>query len=213
MMVATDKRYTFLSMKERDGQRSPVREWVMSLDPGTYFTTSDVPCRATAVGPALTRLSRPDGPIERVRQGVYWRKVQPTRFGSVRPDAYRIALLAAGEGAGPSGASAANRIGLSTQVPKRPHVAVVGRPPKGLDGVKVVSRANPHRVKLSSEEIAVLECLRDFDRYSEVSWNRGRQRIRHLAATGKIDLQKIAEVAAHERCAGLSGRISDLLDS
>lgn len=190
---------------------SSTRDWVMALAPGTYFARADVPGASSAVDTALSRLAGPDGPIQRVRQGVYWRKGEPTRFGSSKPDPVQVALVAAGAGAGPAGASAANSIGLSTQVPRRPHVAVVGRAPKGLDGVRITTRANPYRVLLSPTEVAVLEGVRDFDRYADISWPHARQRLRRAAADGTIDLHKIAAVAHHERCPRLRDRIADLV--
>jgi predicted transcriptional regulator of viral defense system len=192
-------------------RQSTARDWVMSQPSGSYFTASDVPGTPAAVDSLLSRLAHPDGPIQRVRQGVYWRTPAPTRFGSARPDAARVAIVAAGDGAGPAGASAANSIGLSTQVPRRPHIAVVGRAPKGLDGVKITARSNAHRVLLSPIEVAVLECVRDFDRYADIAWPQARRRLRRLASTGRIDLAKIADVAAHERRAGLRDRIADLV--
>lgn len=193
--------------------RSAARDWVMSRPPGTYFTTTDVPGTPASVDSALSRLAGPDGPIQRVRQGVYWRKGASTRFGSAKPDPAQIALVAAGAGAGPAGASAANSVGLSTQVPRRPHVAVVGRAPKGLHGVRITARANPHRVLLTPTEVAVLESVRDFDRYAEIPWPRARRRLRRLAADGSIDLKKLADVASHERGAGLRDRIADLVNA
>ncbi len=193
--------------------RRAVREWVMSRPRGTYFTTSDVPGTPGSVDSALSRLAAPDGPIQRVRQGVYWRKGPSTRFGSAKADPAQIALVAAGPGAGLAGASAANSVGLSTQVPRRPHVAVVGRAPKGLHGVRITARANPHRVLLTATEVAVLESVRDFDRYSEIPWPRARQRLRWLAADGTINLKKLADVAAHERSAGLRDRMAELINA
>lgn len=192
---------------------SSARDWVISRPAGTYFTTADVPGNPASVDSVLSRLADPDGPIQRVRQGVYWRKGASTRFGSAKPDPAQIALVAAGAGAGPAGASATNSVGLSTQVPRQPHVAVVGRAPKGLHGVRITSRANPHRIKLTPTEVAVLESVRDFDRYAEIPWPSARQRLRRLAADGTIDLEKLADVAGHERSAGLRDRIADLVNA
>lgn len=193
--------------------RSAARDWVVSRPPGTYFTTADVPGTPASVDSVLSRLAGPDGPIQRVRQGVYWRRGASTRFGRAKPDPAQIALIAAGAGAGPAGASAANSVGLSTQVPRRPHVAVVGRAPKGLHGVRITARANPHRVKLTPIEVAVLESVRDFDRYAEIPWPRARQHLRRLATDGTIDLKTLADVAGHERSAGLRDRIADLVNA
>ncbi len=193
--------------------QSAARDWVMSRPPGTYFTTADVPGTPGAVDSALSRLAGQDGPIQRVRKGVYWRKGTPTRFGTARPDPVQVALVAAGAGAGPAGASAANAVGLSTQVPRRPHIAVVGRAPKGLRGVQITARSNAHRVLLSPTEVAVLESVRDFDRYAEIPWQRARQRLRKHATDGTIDLTKLAIVAGHERSAGLRDRIANLVNA
>lgn len=192
-------------------RKNSVRDWVMAQPAGTYFSTSDVPGPQGSADSTLSRLAASDGPIERVRHGIYWCKPAPTRFGSARPDPVQVALVAAGPGAGLGGASAANSVGLSTQVPRRPHVATVGRAPKGLDGVRVTARSNPLRVLLSPTEVAVLESVRDFDRYSDIPWPQARNRLRKLAAERKIDLAKIADVAAHERRAGLRERIADLV--
>lgn len=194
-------------------RRSAARNWVMSQPAGTYFKTSDVPGTSGSVDSMLSRLAVPGGPIQRVRQGVYWRRSPPSRFGSAHPDPADVAIVVAGPGAGPAGASAANNLGLSTQVPRHPLIAVVGRAPKGLSGVRIVARSNPHRVLLSPAEVAVLEGVRDFDRYADIPWTHARRRLRRLAADGTIDLRLIANVASHERSAGLHDRIADLVSS
>ena len=51
------------------------------------------------------------------------------------------------------------------------------------------------------------------DRYADISWPQARTRLRRLAADGKIDLVKVANVAAHERGAGLRERITDLVEA
>ena len=192
-------------------RESSVRDWVLAREPGSCFTSSEVPGKPETVAVTLSRLAGSGGPIVRARRGIYWRRSPDTRFGSSAPDPEEVALLAAGSGAGPAGASAANRIGFSTQVPRRPHLAVIGRIPKGLPGVRFTSRSNPHRILLSPIEVAVLEAVRDFDRHSEVAWPVALRRIRRLADDGDIDLDAIAGVAAHERCAGLHERMAELL--
>jgi hypothetical protein len=196
-----------------DQRGSNVRDWVLAREPGTCFTSADVPGRPETVAVALSRLAAPGGPIVRARRGIYWRATPETRFGRAAPDPEEVALLAAGAGAGPSGVSAANRIGISTQVPRRPHLAVVGRIPKGLPDVRFTSRANPHRIRLSPMEVAVLEAVRDLDRHSEVPWPVARRRIRRMADAGTVDLAAITAVAAHERRAGLQERMAELLAS
>lgn len=192
-------------------RHNPTREWVMSRPPGSCFRAADVPGPSTTVAAALSRLASPDGPIERVRQGVYWRKSPSTRFGEARPSPSQVALFAAGDGSGLAGYSATNSLGLSTQVPRRTQIAVVGRAPKGLSGVSIVTRSNPYRVLLAVDEVSVLESLRDFDRCADIEWPQARLRLRRMAASGRIDLDKVASVATHERSAGLRDRITDLI--
>jgi hypothetical protein len=191
-------------------RRGVVAEWVADRPARSFFTPVDVPASAGAVESSLSRLAAAGGPIERVRQGLYWKKPPATRFGTARPDPTDAALAVAGPGAGLAGVSAANALGLSTQVARQPTIAVVGRPPKGLAGVRFTSRANPQRIRLTRLEVTVLEALRDFPALSEVSWPEARDVIRQLAADGRIDLGALAAVAAGERRAGLTGRVAEL---
>ena len=116
-------------------------------------------------------------------------------------------------GAGPAGWTASNLLGLSTQVPPTPSIAVVGRPPSGLDRTRFTRRSNVRRCDLKPTEIAVLEVLRDYPAHVEVPWPKVVDRIRELAANGHVDLQKLTEVAATEHRQGLHGRVSELANS
>lgn len=187
-----------------------VAGWVAARPSGSFFTARDVPGSVRAVESSLSRLAGATGPIQRVRQGLYWKKPSATRFGTARPDPTDAAFTVAGPGAGLAGASAANALGLSTQVSRQPIIAVVGRPPKGLDGVRFTGRSNPHRIVLSHIEVTVLEALRDFPDHSELDWPAARARIRQLVADGRVDLKKVAGVGATERRPGLADRIADL---
>lgn len=191
-------------------RRGVVAEWVADRPARSFFIPVDVPASVAAVESSLSRLAAAGGPIQRVRQGLYWKKPPATRFGTARPDPTDAALVVAGPGAGLAGVSAANALGLSTQVARQPTIAVVGRPPKGLAGVRFTSRANPQRIRLTRLEVTVLEALRDFPALSEVSWPEARDCIRQLAADGRIDLDALAAVAAGERRAGLTGRVAEL---
>ncbi|MGK2959328.1 MAG: hypothetical protein ACSLFB_13225 [Acidimicrobiales bacterium] len=190
--------------------RSAATNWVASQPARAFFTPHDVPGTTSAVETALSRLAGPAGPIERVRQGLYWKKPPPTPFGTARPDPTDAAFAAAGLGAGLAGASAANALGLSSQVSRQPLIAVVGRPPKGIRGVQFTSRSNPCRIILTRLEVTVLEALRDFPDHSELAWPAAQACIRRLIDDRCIDLGKLTEVAASERRAGLADRIADL---
>lgn len=179
---------------------SQVRDWIDGRPARSYFEPADVPGGASVVESTLSRLaSDPDGPIVRVRNGLYWRKPPPNRWGAGRPDPLDAVFAVAGRGAGLSGASAANALGLSTQVPVVPTVAVLGRPPKGIEGVRVTTRSNLDRVDLNHTEVAVLEALRDFPHYVDVDADSIRRVLRGLVANGRIDIDKMRRVAVSDR--------------
>ncbi len=186
-----------------------VRAWTTDLPPRTVFKTADVPGPGGAVETALSRLAAdPDGPIQRVRRGWYWRKPAPTRFGSGRPDPATVAIAVAGPGSGLAGASAANSLGLSTQVPAVPTLAVFGRAPKGLMGVKVVTRSNLCRLPLNPTEVAALEVLCGFPSFVEASWPDTVNRIQGLIADGAVDAQRLAAAASAEYSSQIRDRVA-----
>jgi len=121
------------------------------------------------------------------------------------------ALHAAGPGAGPAGVAAANALGLSTQVPTTPTVAVVGRAPKGLASVRLVTRSNDLRRSLSPIEIAVLEVLRDHPRTTEVDWSTLRDRIRELVRQGNVDADRLVSAVRGERKPDVVDRLAEIL--
>ena len=84
--------------------------------------------KRAAVDQALSRLAR-RGQLLRVDRGLYLRPIE-TRFGTRAPSVGRVleALeTEAGETIAPSGASAANKLGLTTQVPVRMIYLTSGR--------------------------------------------------------------------------------------
>ena len=91
---------------------------------GYVFTPRDVLRHGSrsAVDQALSRLAR-DGKIRRLRHGLYDYPMVSPRLGTLSPDPRGIADALArktGSRIMPSGAYAANVLGLSTQVPARP---------------------------------------------------------------------------------------------
>jgi len=191
--------------------KNGVADWVAAQPSRSFFTNHNVPGSVRAVESSLSRLAGSTGPIERIRQGLYWKKPSQTRFGTARPDPTAAAFAVAGPGAGLAGASAANALGLSTQVSRQPMIAVIGQSPKGLQGVQFTSRSNPQRIKLSQLEVTLLEVLRDFPNHNELTWPATRARVRRLVRDGRVDLKMLALVAASERRAGLTNRIADLV--
>ena len=190
-------------------RRGVVAEWVADWPARSFFTPADVPASAAAVESSLSRLAAVGGPIQRVRQGLYWKKPPGIRFGTpvrIRPMPRSWPFARA-----PAWRVRRRRTRWVVYPGFRlPAIAVVGRPPKGLAGVRFTSRANPQRIHLTRLEVTVLEALRDFPAHSEVSWPEARDRIRKLAADGRIDLGQLAVVGAGERRAGLAERIAEL---
>jgi hypothetical protein len=183
-----------------------VVEWVDALPPRSFFQTGNVPGPARAIETALSRLAaQGDGPIDRVRHGLYWRRPKPTRFGTGRPDPLAAAMAVAGHGAGPAGWSATQALGLTTQVPALPTIAVIRRPPKGFPGVRFVSRSNIDRYTLNPTEVAVLEALRDFPAHLDPSLGLTdlTERVHQLVTDGRLNARKVLVAADSERHAGL----------
>ena len=99
-----------------------IREYSREAPEGTVLAAKELlhlGSRA-AVDQALSRLSRA-GELERIGRGLYVRPVE-TRFGKRLPELGRLIAEISkrtGETIVPSGAAAANRLGLTTQVPLR----------------------------------------------------------------------------------------------
>lgn len=90
------------------------RGWVFG--PGDFL---DIGSRA-AVDQVLSRLVKRDV-IRRQSRGIYDYPKHHPSFGLLSPDADSLArVIAAGDDISPSGAMAANMLGLSTQVPAKP---------------------------------------------------------------------------------------------
>lgn len=82
-----------------------------------------------AVDMALSRLAKA-GDIRRVDRGIYDYPRQHDKLGALSPDPDSLAAAIAaqsGDSLAPSGAAAANSLGLSTQVPAKASYAISGR--------------------------------------------------------------------------------------
>jgi len=150
--------------------------------------------REDALDQAFSRLVK-RGDLMRLAKGVYWKGARG-RFGMIKPATLEAALAVASDRCpGPAGPSAAAYFGLTTQIPPRQELAVLGREMTRMANVVFRMRSNIKRVGLSPAEIAVLEIARDDCRFCEVSRGSVLAKIRTLAASDVIDLARI-------RCAG-----------
>lgn len=187
-----------------------VRDRVHKARAGSFIRSSELPGSRSAVLTTLSRLHA-DGDLVRVRNGIYWKSVS-SRFGGGRPGLLDAGVVAAGvTGVGPAGWSATQVLGLSTQLPAIPELAVAGPTPT-LKGVRFHQRNNLARRGLSFLEIALLESLRDFPRYAEVDFDVVTRRVEELVANGRIRLARVRKAAASEHSPALRRNLQAVLE-
>lgn len=158
------------SSRTRSGSNTAavVRERVMGED-GRYWRHSDFEdLPAGAVAAALSRLARA-GALKRVGKGVYYRPA-PTAFGMSVPSQTAVSAQTLTAPVYPAGLAAANVLGLSTQNPGRIEYATPApAPPTALRGAIVHTRRPAQRAGLPTEDVAILEILRERARSSDLS--------------------------------------------
>lgn len=182
-----------------------VRERVERVPVGSFVRSAEIAAEAgspAAVDVALHRLLA-ERVLLRVQPGLYY-KGKATRFGTTRPDpltaAYEVARdRGYSSGVGPAGVTAARSLGLTTQVPGAVEVAVPGRAPAPVAGARFTSRSPVGRHDLRPLEVAVLELLRAWPRYSEKSWSEFVDVIRDLHDRGRVDMHAVRASAMRER--------------
>ncbi|MCC6831906.1 MAG: hypothetical protein IT200_11225 [Thermoleophilia bacterium] len=173
-----------------------MRRRVERARPGTFFLRRDFEGSDRAVESALSRLAA-EGRLVRVRRGLYWRG-KKTRFGMTHPSVLQAAIAVGGPGSGPSGAAAAHLLGLTTQVPSTVDVAVPGKTPEPMRGVRFRSRPYSRRERrLTPIEVAVLEVLRD-PGASEAPPSQVAARIQELIADRAVRADVLDAVVAAE---------------
>ena len=145
------------------------------------------------------------GELRRIRRGLYWRGNKTPLGMSYPRTELVIAELAPGPGVGPTGLDASNRLRVSTQVPRKAHIAVPRRAPESTYDIDFYARpARRARVEaeLGSGEVALLEALDQWERTVEVTpaeaWERFRELIRsrqlradHLARGSQTEPGKV----------------------
>ncbi len=157
-----------------------IREWADQLPVGELFDLDDVQRALPDISRdttkmAVSRLCAGDDPlIGRVCRGIYTRRRVQARYPArlpikaIRELPWRIA----GIGAGVTGPYAINMFGWSTQVSPRLWVAMLGRPPRRTDlGAIFQRRFNTQRVELNRWEVSILEAVRCFNDWAELSFD------------------------------------------
>lgn len=189
-----------------------VRERVRSWPARSFVRSRDLEGSVTAIESALSRLAaEPGSSLVRVRKGLYW--IAPTtRFGPVRPRPIDVALEVAGPGAGPAGIAAAAALGLTTQVPSVAEIAVPGRVPKPVPGVRFRQRGYRRReAGLLPLEVAVIEALRAGPAAMEVGMAEFAARVRELSDRGTIRLGRLTTAVPAESDVATRRRFTELL--
>ena len=157
-----------------------MRSWAEQLRVGDLFDLDDAqkafPAKSrAAIKMGLGRLCNGEDPlIARAVRGIYCRRRLGLRLKTPLPLEAKRALpwRIAGPGAGFTGPDIINRIGWSTQVPPRLWIAVTGRPPLcPQSGAVFVGRSNTKRLGLGVWEASLLEAVRCFEEWSELSWD------------------------------------------
>ncbi len=177
------------------------RERVARAPVGSFFRAVDLPGSRAGVNTALSRL-RASGDLVSVDRGLYWKGVK-SRFGAGHPSMVDRAIARAGSvGVGPSGWAASQALGLSTQFPAEPEVAVISAPP-AMHGVRFHKRNNLARAELKPLEIAVLEVLRTYPAFVEVDEEALKEKLSALNKASRVDLEKVGRVALSEKSTNL----------
>jgi hypothetical protein len=132
-----------------------------------------------AASKALARLAK-QGVLTRVGKGLYFAP-KDTLIGKSKPSETSIALKRLEGKTRPTGASAANILGLSTQVPARPQiVALTSNPPKSTGAARIRFRRNASPQPLPALEGALLEFIRERGATAEMGPNESLGKLREL---------------------------------
>jgi hypothetical protein len=167
-----------------------------------------------AVAQTLSRLARA-GDLQRVSKGLYYRP-RKTAFGMSRPNPELLrAKGAETRTIFPSGLTAANQLGFSTQVPAREEVATTrGSLPRAMVGDKALvhTRRPEAWTKLSEQEAALLDLIRRRAEASELSPEETVAKLLELLhAEGRFE--RLVRVAKHEppRVRAMLGALGEAL--
>lgn len=197
----SDKQRRTGQVRDRSTAAQIRREILRSAN--RFFTPANFDAPASTIRHILSEMASA-GELIRVRRGLYWRG-EPSRFGLSSPTTDQIARVIAGTvGIGPSGYSAANLLGVSTQVPRLAEFAVPTRAPKAPPRMRFQARpGHSGRVKqkLTEREVALLEVLGDLEAVSEMEPKAAMARLAQEIIHGRVRPERLARASATERAA------------
>lgn len=186
----------------RESTASAVAAAVRRRGRRRFHRSADFTGPRSAVERALERLCA-DGELVRVRNGLYWRGVD-TPLGMSPPNPREVlAELAHGHAVGPAGLSAANRFGLTTQVPRTPEYAVCSWTGRPIDRLRIVNRAGARArardsARLNETEVALLEVLGSFEDTVEVGPSDALARLTEVLTGAEVRPDRLARVSPSE---------------
>jgi hypothetical protein len=167
-----------------------------------FWTARDLSSvgHASQIDRVLARLAS-QHELRQVRRGLYWRGA-PTIFGMSRPSPQQIVAALVGEnGIGPAGLSAANDLGLTTQVPAMDIVAIPRRPPRPVDAIRFVDRSarvGRRTAGLHATEVAIFEVLGDWERLVEVPRDQAEQQLIDLLNSDAVRPDRLVKASRSE---------------
>lgn len=153
-----------------------------------------------AIRQALSRLAR-EGELLQVREGLYWRG-RKTRFGMSWPEPLQIAEALVGRGGvGYSGFSAANALGLTSQLPGTIEIAVPTRAPQSLENARFVSRVacqGRRSADLNALEVSLLETLERWDDLVDEPYEFAVDWLGRMFDSGDIRCERLVRASGDE---------------
>jgi hypothetical protein len=190
-------------MSEVTGTRDTSRSIASTIgrSRNRFFRWSDFSGTRSAIEKALSRLVDRDE-LVRVRGGLYW-KGSETPFGMSPPNPREVvAAYADGSPTGPAGLSAANFLGLTTQVPRVPEYAAPSMVPD-VDRINIRRRSGRRaearrKARLGEAEVAFLEVLDAWERVVELPPRDAIERLTVALESGDVDISKVIRAANHE---------------
>ncbi len=200
-----------VTAKRGRSQAACARESILGSS-GRFWSTADLSGAPSTRQHLLAELTD-RGELLRVRRDLYWRgRRTPLGMSPPAPEAL-VERLVGKDGVGPAGLSAAHRLRLSTQVPRKAQIAVPERPPTSSGPVTFVSRAARTLRKsaaLTAVEVALLEALDGWSRVIEVPLPEAWRRLRDAIKDGEVSATRLAEASGTEP-APVRVRLSALL--
>lgn len=136
--------------------------------PGTLIRAEDLRgATPSAASRALSRLAR-EGKIQHIRKGVYYLPKQ-TLLGESHPSDAAVLREVLRDKARPTGITAANLLGLSTQISALPELAAyTSALPKETHSARIHRRPRSRATSLPAQDSALLEFLRNRGKFGEL---------------------------------------------